>query len=243
MKTMEWFETPLPASPAEPLAWDEAFLERAEHGNGGPALWFWEASAPFVVLGYGQQAAVEADLEACAHHGVPVLRRCSGGGAVLQGPGCWNYGLVLRIPETGPLSTIPGANAWIMDRNRAILEGLLGRPVTVEGHTDLAIDGRKCSGNAQRRKRHHLLFHGTILHGIPPGLISRFLRFPSTQPDYRLGRSHAEFVGNVPVRPDALRDAWIRGWEASPSRLPFPGEETAAAMAARYGDPAWHGRR
>jgi len=162
---------------------------------------------------------------------------------VLQGPGCWNYGLVLRITETGPLSTIPGANAWIMERNRSILQGLLDRPVTIEGHTDLAVDGRKCSGNAQRRRRHHLLFHGTILHGIPPGLISRFLRFPSAQPDYRRGRPHAEFVGNVPTDPDALRDAWIRGWRATPATGPFPAGETLAAMAERYGDPAWHARR
>lgn len=240
---MEWFETPRPSSPAEPLAWDEAFLERAESGEGGPALWFWEAPAPCVVLGYGQQASVEADLDACSHHGIPVLRRCSGGGAVLQGPGCWNYGLVLRITESGPLSTIPGANAWIMERHRAILEGLLGEAVTVSGHTDLAVDGRKCSGNAQRRKRNHLLFHGTILHGFPLGLIQEFLRFPSAQPDYRQGRNHLEFVRNVPTNPQALQDAWILGWDAVRAGTAFPHERVATAMAERYGSPEWHARR
>ena len=240
---MEWFETPLPASPALPLAWDEAFLERAESGEGGEALWFWEAASPCVVIGYGQQAAVEADLNACGDEGVPVLRRCSGGGAVLQGAGCWNYGLVLRIPDSGPLATITGANAWIMERNRSLLQGLLTETVTVEGHTDLAVDGRKCSGNAQRRKRNHLLFHGTVLHGFPLELIPRFLRFPSAQPDYRGGRDHLAFVRNVPVAPGSLRDAWIRGWGAESARSPFPVERTEAAMRARYADPDWHRRR
>ncbi|MEN9547062.1 MAG: hypothetical protein RLZZ356_1794 [Verrucomicrobiota bacterium] len=240
---MEWFETPTPDSPAEPLAWDEAFLERAESGEGGEALWFWESPTPCVVLGYGQQGSVEADLETCEHHGVPVLRRCSGGGAVLQGPGCWNYGLVLRIPESGPLATIPGANAWIMERNRTLLQGLLTGSVTVEGHTDLAIEGRKCSGNAQRRKRHHLLFHGTVLHDFPLGLIARFLRFPSAQPDYRQGRTHLDFVCNAPVSTEALQQAWIQGWGAEPARSGFPSELVRAAWDSRYGNPEWHARR
>ena len=240
---MEWFETPTPDSPAEPLAWDEAFLERAESGEGGEALWFWESPTPCVVLGYGQQGSVEADLEACEHHGVPVLRRCSGGGAVLQGPGCWNYGLVLRIPESGPLASIPGANAWIMERHREFLQALVNRPVTVEGHTDLAIEGRKCSGNAQRRKRRHLLFHGTMLHDFPLALIARFLRFPSAQPQYRQGRPHREFVCNVPVSPDALRGAWIRGWGAAPARSAFPADLVRVALEERYSRPEWHARR
>jgi len=240
---MEWVETPHPGSPAHPLAWDEAFLERAESGEGGEALWFWEAPSPCVVLGYGQQSAIEADLDACGNEGVPVLRRCSGGGAVVQGPGCWNYGLVLRIPDSGPLATITGANEWIMHRNRALLQGLLDEPVTVEGHTDLAVGGRKCSGNAQRRKRTHLLFHGTVLHGFPLELIPRFLRFPSAQPDYRHDRDHLEFVRNVPTSPGALREAWIRGWGAEPARSAFPVERTEGALLARYGDPDWHRRR
>ena len=240
---MEWFSTPEPESPAEPLAWDEAFLERAESGEGGEALWFWEATGPCVVLGYGQQAAVEADLEACTHHGVPVLRRCSGGGAVLQGPGCWNYGLVLRIPESGPLASITGANQWIMERNRGLLSELLGLPVSIEGHTDLAVEGLKFSGNAQRRKRNHLLFHGTVLHEFPLGLIARFLRFPSAQPEYRQNRQHLEFVRNVATTPEALAQAWIRAWGAEPARTGFPSERTRAALEARYGNPDWHPRR
>lgn len=240
---MEWFETPMPGSPAEPLAWDEAFLDRAESGEGGEALWFWESPTPCVVLGYGQQGAVEADLEACEHHGVPVLRRCSGGGAVLQGPGCWNYGLVLRVPESGPLASITGANTWIMERNRSLLQDLLGRTVTVEGHTDLAVAGRKCSGNAQRRKRQHLLFHGTVLHGFPLSLIPRFLRFPSAQPEYRQGRNHLEFVCNVPVSVETLQRAWIQGWGAQPARSGFPVDRVQSAMESRYGTPEWHARR
>ena len=130
-----------------------------------------------------------------------------------------------------------------MERNRHLLQELLDQPVTVEGHTDLALLGRKCSGNAQRRKRHHLLFHGTLLHDFPLSLIPSFLRFPSAQPGYRHSRDHLAFVRNVPVTPQSLCASWIRGWGAEPAQSPFPMERTQAALSARYGNPEWYSRR
>jgi lipoate-protein ligase A len=239
---MELFSTPPASLPAENLAWDEAFLEAAEAGEIGDALWFWESGTPFVVLGYGQKAAVEANLPACAADGVPVLRRCSGGGAVVQGLGCLNYALVLAVPEAGPLATITGANGWIMARQRDAMAKATGEPVTVEGHTDLAIHGVKFSGNAQRRRRRCLLFHGTILYGMNLPLVAKYLRFPSAQPGYRAGRSHADFVRNIPAAPDAIRQSLILEWRAVASGTALPSNRLALAMSERFGKPEWHAR-
>src|SRR5204863_6569004 len=109
-------------------------------------------------------------------------RRCSGGGAVLQGPGCLNYSLVLRLDSHPALHTVTGTNRFVMERNRAALESFLirGTPpqealfsksdignwkseIAVRGHTDLALGDHKFSGNAQRRRRRAVLFHGTFL--------------------------------------------------------------------------------
>ena len=77
----------------------------------------------FVVLGYANRAAVEANLPACDEHQVGVFRRCSGGGNRLsKGPGCLNYSLILRIPESGPLQNITGANQYILQRQKTALE-------------------------------------------------------------------------------------------------------------------------
>ena len=64
-------------TPEENLAADEALWEGVEAG-GAEVLRFWEAPAPFVVLGYANRAAREADLAACRARGVPVLRRVTG---------------------------------------------------------------------------------------------------------------------------------------------------------------------
>src|SRR4051794_12657586 len=91
------------STPPEDLACDEALLDLCEEGSEGELLRFWEPQQPFVVLGYANQAAVEADLDACKAHEVGVFRRCSGGGTVLQGAGCLNYSVILQIAESGPL--------------------------------------------------------------------------------------------------------------------------------------------
>jgi lipoate-protein ligase A len=235
-----------PATPAELLAWDDALLETTEAG-GPEMLWFWEADRPFVVVGYGQEIAREVDEAACAEHQVPILRRCSGGGTVVQGPGCLNYGLTLRIEEAGPLATITGANRWIMERNRRALATLLGEGVRVRGHTDLALAGpageRKFSGNAQRRKRQALLFHGTLLCQFDLGLMASLLRFPSAQPDYRESRGHLDFVANTGLAPSAVRHALRQEWQAADSLAALPVAEMRQALADRYGRPEWHRRR
>src|SRR5882757_3547838 len=107
---MKFCDLTLPSA-EENLACDEAFLDHCEAGLSGELLRFWEPTQHFVVLGYANHANTEADLPFCAAHSIPVLRRCSGGGTVLQGPGCLSYSLILRIDETGPFQSIRSTNA------------------------------------------------------------------------------------------------------------------------------------
>src|SRR5712671_1514459 len=141
-------------SPAENLACDEALLDWCETGQRDGVLRFWEPREYFVVLGYANKAAVEVNIEACQKRGVPVFRRCTGGGAVLQGPGCLNYSLVLRI--AGALQSITQTNCFVMQRNREALQPLINGKVEVRGQSDLAIGDLKFSGNSQRRRREFL---------------------------------------------------------------------------------------
>lgn len=208
---MNWLEFP-PLPPPEILAVEEALLDAAEAGVIGEMLSFWEAPRHFVVLGYGNKATTEVNQEACARLNIPILRRCSGGGTVLQGPGVLNYSLVLRAAENTPLGTINGANQFIMQRNADALTGLFGKKVEVQGHTDLAIGGLKFSGNAQRRKRTHLLFHGAILLNLDLDLLNTVLPRPSLQPDYRLGRSHKDFLTQLDLPSAAIQNALRETW-------------------------------
>lgn len=238
----------LPSSePAGFLAWEDALLDTVEAG-GEDLLWFWESSDHFVVVGYSQQVVREVDVESCSALGFPVLRRSSGGGAVLQGPGCLNYGLALRIQPNGPLRTIPGTNREILARIATALAPCLPGEIRIEGHTDLTApssDGlrRKFSGNAQRRKRESLLFHGTFLLNLDLELVTRTLRAPSIAPDYRAGRDHGAFLQNLQIDPQQIRDALRVAWGAQAGRSSLPVERQHQALVERYSQKEWNLRR
>jgi lipoate-protein ligase A len=200
-------------SPAANLACDEALLEACEASR-AEVLRFWEPREYFVVVGFSNAVAREANLEACRAAGIGVFRRCSGGGTVLQGPGCLNYSLALRIDGRPELETIPAANRHILGRHRDALSAVLGRTVELCGVTDLALGGQKFSGNAQRRKRRALIFHGTFLLRFNLGLMEKFLTMPSRQPDYRMGRSHDHFLMNLNAPAGTLKTALRDAWEA-----------------------------
>ncbi len=201
-------------TPAANLACDEALLDACEEQTGGEVLRFWEPRDYFVVVGYSNRVALEVNEAACLREKVGVYRRCSGGGTVLQGPGGLNYSLILKIDGNDALQNIAAANRHIMGRHRDALSALLGRPVRVQGHTDLSLAGQKFSGNAQRRKRHALIFHGTFLLRFDLSLMEKFLPMPSRQPDYREGRPHGLFLMNLPASAEAVKDALRQTWSA-----------------------------
>src|SRR5690242_3040646 len=133
-------------TPEEELCCDEALLERCDESGGGETLRFWAPRTHFIVLGYGNawKDEVLSNGGGLPHH--PVLRRASGGGTVLQGPGCLNYSLVLRTGP-GPLEGVVSSNRYVMEKHRAAMEKLLKKPVRVQGSTDLTLGDLKFSGN------------------------------------------------------------------------------------------------
>ncbi|MBI3852349.1 MAG: lipoate--protein ligase family protein [Verrucomicrobia bacterium] len=236
---MKYVDLTLP-TPPENLACDEALLDWCEEGHEEEILRFWEPQNPFVVVGYANKVASEVNLAACRALNVPVLRRCSGGGTVLQGPGCLNYSLILKIQEAGPLHSITETNRFILQRHREALSKLTGQAIELLGTTDLAIGKRKFSGNSQRRKRQCLLFHGTFLLQFDIPLVEKFLAMPSKQPDYRQNRTHADFLINLHVSPDAVKSALRRIWCATEPLENIPSDKIANLMQQKYSTDEWN---
>ena len=77
-----------------------------------------EAKHHVVVVGAGGRLVKEADLDRCRFDDVPVLRRSSGGGTVLQGPGCLSFSLVLRIDRHPEIRSLVSTNRFVLDRHR-----------------------------------------------------------------------------------------------------------------------------
>src|ERR1019366_8891361 len=244
---MKSLELP-PLSAAENLAADEALLDWCEAGAGDETLLFWEPRETFVVVGYANKVATEVNITACEAKGIPIFRRCSGGGTVVQMPGGLNYSLILRITETGPTRNISSANQFIMEKNRAALASALApssilhppSSVSIRGHTDLCLDHLKFAGNSQRRRKNFLLFHGTLLLNCDLSLVSELLQIPSLQPDYRASRSHAEFVTNLNLPAEKVKAALAAAWNADEELKNPPLEEISKLAREKYSTREWN---
>lgn len=233
---MKCLDLTLP-EPAANLALDEALLDACEEG-GDEALRFWEPQHYFVVVGYSNHVATEVNVAACRRERIGIYRRCSGGGTVLQGPGCLNYTLVIRIDGNDAVQNITSANQHIMGHHRSAMSALAGRPVRLAGHTDLSLGGLKFSGNAQRRKRHALIFHGTFLLNFDLTLIEKLLPMPSRQPDYRENRPHGQFVMNLGLPADSVKTILRLTWSAYEPLKIVPDYKTL--LAEKYSRDDWN---
>ena len=236
--TVQFLDLTLP-TPAENLACDEALLDLCDAGGATEILRVWQPVEHFLVLGYSNKIRTEANLDQARQDGTPVLRRCTGGGAVLQGPGCLNYSLILRIPETGPLAHISETNQFIMEKHRQLLAPVVGpasrlATVCVQGHSDLTLGDLKFSGNAQRRRRRHLLFHGSFLLNLDVDRVERLLPLPSREPVYRHHRPHKDFLVNLGVNCANIQTALRHGWQAAEVFRELPVEQVSALARNQY---------
>jgi len=225
--------------PRAHLAFSELMLRQA-----GESLRFWDVPKLAVIVGVSGRVADEVHLDACRADGVPVLRRCSGGGTVLVGPGCLCYELILNTDARPNLQNIRQSYATLIGSLATALTNAIGEPVRHEGLSDLAWRNRKAAGSAQKRTRGHLLHHGTLLHNMDPTLLPRYLRPPPNQPAWRANRAHPNFITNLPLPPDALRTAVAAAFNAPTISKPAPQLPALANLIqTKYGNDTWNLRR
>ncbi len=239
----------------ENVAADEVLLDWAESSDCGPVIRFWESPEYGVVLGYGNSAAKEVSLAHTSARDIPVVRRCSGGGTVVQGPGCFNYAFVLPVQWDPELNSITGATRWVMGRLQLVFQALASQKlllpdnplvgpdrytVALAGDSDLTINGLKFSGNAQRRRKRYVLFHGTILRSFDIAQITELLCHPSREPGYRHRRSHSEFLTNVGISQSDLVDTLVQFFHAVPLTARFSDQVVTDYVNSRYSTGSWN---
>ena len=228
-------------TPEANLALDEALLEQAEAAREPlELLRVWESPQVMVVVGRASRVADEVDLEACGQRPIPVYRRTSGGAAVVAGPGCLMYAVILSYERHPELHALDQAHDYVMDRVAAAVRRL-DLPVDRQGICDLTLADRKVSGNSVRCRRNALLYHGTLLYDFPLELIHGCLKMPQRQPDYRQGRPHEDFVANLRgVTAAQLEESLRQTFSAEQTLDRLPEDAVARLAAEKFADPTWN---
>jgi len=188
----------------ENVYYDRTLLELAEAGSTGEVLRFWESQNFFIVLGKTSKLEEDIKINEVRKDNLEIIRRASGGGTVLQGPGCLNYSFILSYEKNPLLKNIRKSYEVILNK---ICDSLnkLGIEAKFEPISDITLNGRKFSGNAQKRYRRYMLHHGTILYNFSIEKIEKYLKMPKDEPPYRKGRSHSDFLVNINAEPHHIK--------------------------------------
>jgi len=204
------------STPEENILFDQVLLERAEQGLSGEVLRFWESEKTFIVLGKTSQAGKEIVADHVERDHVPVIRRTSAGGVVVQGKGCLNFTLILSKARNPELITITSSYTFILNKVVSALDSL-GVKASFYPPCDLALthNQRKFSGNAQRRGKKFILHHGTVLHHFDIRLAEKYLQLPEKMPVYREGRFHQDFMANIDQDPRDIIAAFAKVFRTS----------------------------
>ncbi|MHB1222945.1 MAG: lipoate--protein ligase family protein [Gemmatimonadaceae bacterium] len=247
---------PLPG--ADNMALDEALLDRAR-ASGEAACRVYSWSRPTLSLGRNQTAAGHYDLAYAAAAGIDIVRRPTGGRAVLHHREI-TYAVAAPAPESGSLrESYAAVNRLLHDAlARLGVEVRDAEPTArapapslapcfeLPTRDELVVDGRKLVGSAQWRDDGAFLQHGSILVDDDQSLIARLALRPT--PPVPAPATLRAALGRAP-EPTELATALLAGIRAleDPAAERWDGDEVLRASAdrlrARYLDDAWTWRR
>lgn len=249
-----------PARGAFNMALDEALMDSVRAGA-PPVLRFYRWSPACLSLGRNQPAAGHYDAAEIAERGIDVVRRLTGGRAVL-------HDRELTYSVAMPDRTLGSARAAYTQINAALVAGLrrLGLAVALQppsaarapvpslapcfrdpAEGEIVAGGRKLVGSAQVRIDGVILQHGSLLlqddQSAVAGLASNGAAVDADRP-----ATLADHLSPLPSWPRIVA-ALTAGWSEAISRrvivsTPTPAETDAARrLEARYSDPSWTWRR
>lgn len=162
-----------------------------------PCLRVWQQTQPAIVLGRSQKPELEINLEACKKENIPIARRCSAGGTVLQGYGSINFVFNFPITWDAVLSDVRKSFQYFAEYIQQAL-AIHSIPSGYRLLSDITNgQEKKISGNAQSRSIKTILHHGTLLIKPMHEEMLKYLSQPSSEPEYRQGRSHCDFVTSL----------------------------------------------
>jgi lipoate-protein ligase A len=200
------------------MALDEALLQTVASGASLPVLRFYRWRPATISLGYGQSVTADVDLEVCRRAGLDVVRRSTGGRAVLH-----DHEVTYAVIAPLNAGLFGGS---VLDCYRVISEVLqqtlvkLGCPAqlvpgkprggqqnalkavcfSAPSQYELVIDGRKVAGSAQKRYGQAFLQHGSIPIEMDLDLLGRALK-----------------ADTVKTTADSLQTVgWLNQWSPKP---------------------------
>jgi lipoate-protein ligase A len=205
----DWRVIPeLPLRPQLNMALDEVLTLRVGRGERPPTLRIWGWAAPCVVIGRFQSVKNEVDEEAARAHGIEIVRRISGGGAMFIEPeGAITYSIYAPEAMVAGLSFAESYaffDAWVVEALRS-----LGVDAWYVPLNDITSTGGKVGGAAQARRGGAVLHHTTMAYQMNVTLMAKVLRIGKEKLSDKGIRSAEKRVGPLRQQTDLPRETII----------------------------------
>ena len=196
------------------MALDEAILTLIIENKSPNTLRFYKWNPSTISIGQNQSLSSEVDTAIAQNKGFNVVRRITGGGAVFH-----DRNREITYSITCPIKFLENLNAYKVIEQFEIIEmgiisglknyGLESEPGIIHCPA-LFVEGKKFSGNAQVRKKGHILQHGTILLELDADLMYSVLKAPHNVSKSRMVKSvYAKCIGIKELLPQWNEDKFL----------------------------------
>jgi len=186
MAALNYLETGC-TDPAWNLAFEEFVLT---HKTEEDWLILWQ-NENAVIIGLNQNTEEEINRPFVEAHGVRVVRRTTGGGAVYHDLGNLNYSFLQDAGNPDSL-TLTRFTKPVCAALRS-----MGLDAAATGRNDITVGGRKVSGTAQRLYKNRILHHGTLLFDSDPAMVEGTLRADPEKFRSKSVKSVRSRIGNI----------------------------------------------
>lgn len=187
MSELQWINL-YTTDPAYNLAAEQYIFDELPKDRAYFMLW---QNDNAVIIGKYQNTQAEIDEAYVAEHGIRVVRRLSGGGAVYHDLGNLNFTFIADAGDAEQLNLRVFCEPIVA----ALKE--LGITAQINGRNDMTIDGKKFSGNAQYMRGGRIMHHGTIMFDSDLTVLTNALRVDPSKIESKGMKSVRSRVTNI----------------------------------------------
>jgi lipoate---protein ligase len=161
--------------------------------NDNPSIFTWLPDKTYVVL--GQRDSIDTAINEDSYFtDVVFMQRPSGGHSVVLTP------KTFVVAMTSSESEISNITNFFRTCNTIIIKALqkqIDTDLHIKGISDIVLGNQKIVGSSMYRTKSKLFFHAVINISESPEYISKFLKHPVSEPDYRQKRDHKSFITSL----------------------------------------------